>query len=57
MALGGNVRYWHLADNPTAPVFVRYWTKADKGEFQPATVCPLMSQSGHTYSHTSHGDN
>ena len=25
-----NVRYWHLADNPTAPAFVRFWTKADK---------------------------
>ena len=22
--------FWHLADNPTAPEFVRYWTKADK---------------------------
>jgi hypothetical protein len=20
-----NVRYWHLADSPTAPAFVRYW--------------------------------
>jgi hypothetical protein len=20
-----DVRYWHLADNPTAPAFVRYW--------------------------------
>jgi hypothetical protein len=23
------------ADNPTAPAFVRYWTKADKYEQQP----------------------
>jgi hypothetical protein len=33
---GAGFRYWHLADNPTAPEFVRYWTKADKGRFQPA---------------------
>jgi hypothetical protein len=24
-----NVGYWHKADNPTAIVFVRYWTKPD----------------------------
>ena len=30
-----NVAYWHLADKPTAPEFVRYWTKADNGG-----VCP-----------------
>ena len=23
-------RYWHLADNPTVPAFVRFWTIADK---------------------------
>jgi hypothetical protein len=23
------VAYWHLADNPAAPAFVRYWSKAD----------------------------
>jgi hypothetical protein len=23
-----NVRYWHLADNPTAPAFVRYWSNS-----------------------------
>jgi hypothetical protein len=23
------VRYWQLADNPTEPALVRYWTKAD----------------------------
>jgi hypothetical protein len=22
-----NVPYWHLADNPTAPAVVRYWTQ------------------------------
>ena len=22
------VRYWHLADNPTAPAFVRYWSNS-----------------------------
>jgi hypothetical protein len=21
---------WHIADNPTVPAFVRFWTKADK---------------------------
>src|SRR5450631_4290809 len=26
-----NVRYWHLADNPAAAAFVRYWTAADIG--------------------------
>jgi hypothetical protein len=40
-------RYWHLADNPVASAFVRFWTKADKVGFWPATVCPLMTQSGH----------
>src|SRR5450631_3357291 len=23
-----NVRFWHLADKPTAPEFVRYWTNS-----------------------------
>src|SRR5450755_2571879 len=27
------VAYWHKADNPVAPAFVRFWTKADKGGF------------------------
>jgi hypothetical protein len=26
-----NVCYWHLADNPTASVFVRYWTVISTG--------------------------
>jgi hypothetical protein len=38
-----DVRFWHLADNPIAPTFVRYWTKADKVGFWPGTVCPLMT--------------
>ena len=29
--MNSNVRYWHLTDNPVAPAFVRYWTKADIG--------------------------
>ena len=29
----GNVRCWHLADNPTAPAFVRFRTKAGKVRF------------------------
>jgi hypothetical protein len=33
--------FWHLADNPTAPEFVRYWTKADKVDFSARMVCPL----------------
>ena len=37
-----DVRYWHLADNPVAPAFVRYWTKADKTRFWPKMACPLM---------------
>jgi hypothetical protein len=36
-----------LADNPTAPAFVGFWTIADKGGVRPGTVCPLMTQSGH----------
>ena len=35
-----------LADNPVAPAFVRYWTKADKVGFWPAMVCPLMTHNG-----------
>jgi hypothetical protein len=25
-----DVCFWHIADNPTAPAVVRFWTKADK---------------------------
>jgi hypothetical protein len=28
-----DVRFWHLTDNPTAPMFVRYWTRADNRQF------------------------
>jgi hypothetical protein len=42
-----DVCLWHLADNQTAPSFVRFWTKADNGRFWPAIFCPLMTQSGH----------
>ena len=28
-----DARFWHIADNPTAPAFVRFWTIADKGRF------------------------
>ena len=38
-------RYWHIADNPTTPAFVRFWTKADKVGFWPAMVCPLMTEA------------
>jgi hypothetical protein len=41
------VCFWHKADNRCAAKFVRFWTIADKGGFWPATVCPLMTQSGH----------
>jgi len=41
-----DVAFWHLADNPVAHTFVRFWTKADNGGFWPAMVCPLMTQSG-----------
>jgi hypothetical protein len=27
-----NVRYWHKADNPTAPAFVRYWRHSGHNE-------------------------
>ena len=23
-----DVRYWHLADNPTAPALIRYWSNS-----------------------------
>ena len=36
-----------IADNPAAPAFVRYWTKADKAGFWPAMVCPLLTHNGH----------
>jgi hypothetical protein len=39
--------FWHLADNPAAPGFVRYWTKADKVGFWPAMACPLMTHKRH----------
>jgi hypothetical protein len=26
-------QYRHIADNPIAPAFVRFWTKAEKGGF------------------------
>jgi hypothetical protein len=39
-----DARFWHLADNPTAPAFVRYWTKADKAGFWREMVCPLLTQ-------------
>jgi len=29
ISCSANGRFWHLADNPTAPAFVRFWTKAD----------------------------
>src|ERR1035437_6807658 len=42
---------WHLADNPTASAFVRYWTKADKGRFWPTMVCPLLTHQRHQGPH------
>src|SRR5450759_1101914 len=39
-----DVAYWHKADNPIAPAFVRFWTKADKIGFWPAMVCQLLTQ-------------
>jgi hypothetical protein len=27
-ALAAHVWYWHLADNPTSPAFVRYWSNS-----------------------------
>jgi hypothetical protein len=36
------VTYWHKADNPTAPAFVRYWNER---RFRPARS--RMTQSGH----------
>jgi hypothetical protein len=32
--------------DPTAPEFVRYWTKADKVGFWREMACQLMTQSG-----------
>ena len=36
-------RLWHKADNPVAPAFVRYWTRADKVGFRVLEVCPLLT--------------
>ena len=36
------------ADIPTAPEFIRFWTKADHGGFRSGMVCPLVTQNGHT---------
>ena len=46
-AMKENTELRSVADNSAASAFVRYWTKAEKGEFWHATVCPLMTQSGH----------
>jgi hypothetical protein len=27
---GGKFRFWHLADNPAAPAFVRYWSNSGR---------------------------
>jgi hypothetical protein len=35
------------ANSKTAPAFVSFWATADKAEFHPGTVCPLMTQSGY----------
>jgi hypothetical protein len=43
-----DVAYWHLADNPTAPAFVRYWIRADNRGFSPVMVCPLMTHKRHS---------
>jgi hypothetical protein len=48
LSIHAHVSSWHLADNPTAPMFVRFWTIADKGGFWLATVCPLMTHNGHS---------
>jgi hypothetical protein len=32
-----DVCFWHLADNPAAAAFVRYWTKADNGRLWPGS--------------------
>ena len=46
-----------MAENPppTAPAFVRFWTKADKAEFSPEAVCPLMTQCGWAATETTAG--
>jgi hypothetical protein len=40
-----DVCLWHIADNPIAPAFVRFWGTADKDRFWPAMVCPLLTDS------------
>ena len=32
-SISRHVCFWHLADNPTTPVFVRFQSKADKANF------------------------
>ncbi|MGB8430531.1 MAG: hypothetical protein WCE72_11965, partial [Pseudolabrys sp.] len=45
VAVTADVRFGHLADNQTAPAFVRYWTKADKGAFWQGTARPLCPKA------------
>src|SRR5450830_1673808 len=45
---GSRCRYWHLADNAVALMFVRFWTKADNSKFWREIVCPLMTQCRHS---------
>ena len=39
-----------VADIAAAPAYARFRTIADKAEFWPGTVCPIMSQGGHSAS-------
>src|SRR5665213_4502954 len=37
----GAVHTWHLAENPNAPAFVCYWTKADKTKISARNDLPV----------------
>jgi hypothetical protein len=42
MPLLGHVRFRHLADDPVAPGFVGFWTKAEigmKGDYRTVLIC------------------
>jgi hypothetical protein len=41
-SITGYVRYWHKADDPTAPAFVRFRTSGHRINM------PLLTQSGHS---------
>src|ERR1035437_3609298 len=42
-----DVCFWHIADNPIAPAFVRFWGTADNSGFWPVMAWSLMTHMRH----------